>query len=81
MVLVYSLTPPPRPPQTRTLIGPVRYTAADLLEKNRGGIGQNLLDLLDDACTNDLVGEGSRSSRYRSVGRWLIVVASFWFVA
>ncbi|CAB1104757.1 unnamed protein product [Ectocarpus sp. CCAP 1310/34] len=45
--------------------GPVRYTAADLLEKNKGGVGQVLLDLLDDVCTNDLVGKGSRSSRYR----------------
>ncbi|CAM9259462.1 unnamed protein product [Ectocarpus sp. 6 AP-2014] len=45
--------------------GPVRYTAADLLEKNKGGVGQGLLDLLDDVCTNDLIGKGSRSSRYR----------------
>lgn len=57
----------------------MRYTAADLVEKNRGGIGQNLLDLLDDACTNDLVGERSRSSRYRSVGWLLVVVALFVF--
>lgn len=49
------------------IAGPVRYTAADLLEKNKGGVGQGLLDLLDDVCTNDLVGKGSRSSRYRSV--------------
>ncbi|CAM9205488.1 unnamed protein product, partial [Hapterophycus canaliculatus] len=45
--------------------GTVRYTAADLLEKNVGGIGQSLLDLLDDACSNELVGELSRSSHYR----------------
>lgn len=51
----------------KTELGPLQYTAADLVEKNRGGIGQNLLDLLDDACTNDLVGDGSRSSRYRWV--------------
>lgn len=55
-------------PSNTYFVGPVRYTAADLLEKNGGGIGQNLLDLLDDACANDLVGEGSRSLRYRSVG-------------
>ncbi|CAM9481074.1 unnamed protein product, partial [Ectocarpus sp. 8 AP-2014] len=47
------------------IAGPVRYTAADLLEKNKGGVGQGLLDLLDDVCTNDLVGKRSRSSRYR----------------
>ncbi|CAM9416878.1 unnamed protein product [Scytosiphon promiscuus] len=45
--------------------GTVRYTVSDLLEKNNGGIGQSLLDLLDDACSNDLVGELSRSGRYR----------------
>jgi len=48
-----------------SFVGPVWYTAADLVEKNAGGVGQSLLDLLDDACTNEVVGEGSRSSRYR----------------
>lgn len=65
--------PPPPPPPFAPLPsagcsheGPVRYTAADLMEKNTGGLGQMLLDLLDNACTNELVGVVSRSDRYRS---------------
>lgn len=56
-----------------SLVGPVQYSAADLIEKNAGGVGQNLLDLLDDACTNEVVGERSRSRRYRSAPLLLYV--------
>lgn len=49
--------------------GLVKYTAAGLLEKNESGIGQNLSDLLDEGCANELVGAGSRSDRYRSASK------------
>lgn len=45
--------------------GPVQYTVVNFLEKNDQAIGKNLLDLLDDGCTNELVGVGSRNDRCR----------------
>ncbi|CAM9456858.1 unnamed protein product [Laminaria digitata] len=50
-------------------VGPVQYSAINILERNDSGIGKNLLDLLDEACTNELVGVGSRSDRYRDERR------------
>lgn len=45
--------------------GPVHYTAEGIVEKNRGRVGQMVLDLLDEGCSNALVGAGARSGRYR----------------
>lgn len=45
--------------------GPVHYTAEGIVEKNWGRVGQMVLNLLDEGCSNALVGAGARSGRYR----------------